>query len=70
MLTLQYESVDKEKVLPKLRQIIDRARADTRDLFKNPKYKGDDVVWFAVSGDTLGVHGHTVNRTSTQGEIQ
>lgn len=69
LLSLQYESVDKDKVLPKLAVIINRAREEVRQLFNDPSNKGKDVVWYTIATDTLKTHGHTIH-SQTKGELQ
>ena len=52
-LSLQYESVNKEKALPVASEIIHEANNKLRALFTDPKYKGEDVVWAGLVLDTL-----------------
>lgn len=52
-LSLQYESVDKQKVLPLMREIMERASKEVRSLFNDPALQGDDVIWTTLTFDTL-----------------
>lgn len=52
-LSLQYESVNKEKALPVASEIIHDANNKLRTLFTDPKFKGKDVVWAELVLDTL-----------------
>jgi len=52
-LTLQYESLNADLVLPELVNIYTETNQKIRELFSDPKNKGTEVVWAALVGDTL-----------------
>lgn len=51
--SVQYQSVDKEKVRPILRDIISRANAEARTALNNPANTGNDVMWVGLAYDSL-----------------
>ena len=52
-LSVQYESVNKEYVLPRMREICSRAAGEIRALLKDSQSKGSDVVWAGLVADSL-----------------
>lgn len=52
-LSVQYESVNKEKVLPIASEIVHDANKKLRTLFTDPDNKGKDTVWAGIILDTL-----------------
>ncbi len=52
-LTVQYDSVDKNYVMPKMKKILERANQELRELINSSKSKGKDVVWVGLSMDCL-----------------
>lgn len=52
-LSLQYESLNADKVLPELLNIYTETNQKIRELFSDPQNKGTEVVWAALVGDTL-----------------
>ena len=52
-LSLQYESVDLDKAMPKVREILQSASAKIREVLNDPSYKGKDVLWASMSSDSL-----------------
>lgn len=55
-LSVQYESVKSEVVVPKLREICIEANQKTRELMNAPESKGSDVVWAGIVMDSLAKH--------------
>lgn len=51
--SLQFQSVDKEKLRPILREIFVRANAEAREALNNPENKGQDVMWVGLAYDSL-----------------
>lgn len=56
-LTVQYESVDKNYVLPKLMEIMKKANKEVRELFTSPSATGDDVLWVGLAMHGLNTEG-------------
>jgi hypothetical protein len=52
-LSVQYESVDANKVTLKLRDIYIRANKEIRELFNAPENAGPDVMWAGLVMDSL-----------------
>jgi hypothetical protein len=52
-LSLQYDSVDLEKALPKVREIMEKASSEVRAILNDPAYKGKDVLWASMMADSL-----------------
>lgn len=52
-LTIQFESVDKEKVMPKLTDILREANAKIRKVMNDTDNAGQDVVWTGLIMDSL-----------------
>lgn len=52
-LSVQYESVNKEKVLPIASEIIHEANKKLRYAFTDPKNKGQDIIWAGMVVDFL-----------------
>jgi hypothetical protein len=52
-LSVQYESVDANKVTPKLRDIYIKANKEIRELFNAPENTGHDVMWAGLVMDSL-----------------
>ena len=61
-LTVQYESVDKEKVLPAMMGIMRDANQKIRELLQAPTSRGNDVVWAGLSADTIDKFTSTYNQ--------
>lgn len=55
-LSVQYESVKSEVVVPKLREICIEANQKIRELMNAPESKGSDVVWAGIVMDSLAKH--------------
>jgi hypothetical protein len=55
-LTVQYESVNAEVVIPKLREIYIETNQKIRNIFRDPNSIGKDVVWAGLVMDTLSKH--------------
>jgi len=53
-LSLQYESVDKDVVMPEVVNILKNANQKIRELLRSPSSKGNDLVWIGLSSDTIG----------------
>ena len=51
--SLQFQSVDKEKVRPILREIFLKANAEARVALNDPTNKGNDVMWVGLAYDSL-----------------
>ena len=56
-LSLQYESVNMETALPVIKDIMEKASAEIRVVLNDPAYKGKDVLWAAMSTDSLKKQG-------------
>lgn len=56
-LSLQYDSVDIEKALPKVREIMEKASSEVRAILNDPAYKGKDVLWASMTADSLKKQG-------------
>ncbi|MBX9697409.1 MAG: hypothetical protein K2X53_04920, partial [Alphaproteobacteria bacterium] len=56
-LSLQYDSVDLEKALPRVREIMEKASSEVRALLNDPAYKGKDVMWAVMAADSLKKQG-------------
>ena len=52
-LSLQYESIDKKAVMPKVVAILREARQKIRELLNSPSSEGNDVVWIGIAADTI-----------------
>jgi len=52
-LSVQYESVDMNRVTPQLREVYVRANAEIRAIFNNPENAGKDVMWAGLVMDSL-----------------
>lgn len=52
-LTVQYEAVNAKEIMPVVRDILIKANKEIRKAFKDPRYKGDDVVWAGLVMDSL-----------------
>lgn len=52
-LSVQFESVNKDKVTPKLRDVYVRANNEIRTIFNDPENAGPDVMWAALATDSL-----------------
>jgi len=52
-LSLQYDSVNLETVLPQIKEIMQNANAEIRAVLNNPNSKGKDVLWAAMVCDSL-----------------
>ncbi|EPZ50884.1 hypothetical protein M902_1246 [Bacteriovorax sp. BAL6_X] len=55
-LSVQYESVNTEVVIPQLRDICIEANQKIREVMNNPESKGRDVVWAGIAMDSLVKH--------------
>lgn len=55
-LSIQYESVNHEVVLPKMRKILIKTNQDIRELMNDPESKGKDIVWAGLIMDSLSRH--------------
>lgn len=51
--SVQYQSVDKNKVNPLIREIYKRTSAEIREILQNPSNKGDDIFWTGLTYDSL-----------------
>lgn len=56
-LSLQYDSVDIEKALPKVREIMEKASSEIRAILNDPAYKGKDILWASMTADSLKKQG-------------
>lgn len=52
-LSLQYDSVNLEIALPKVREIMQKASGEIRAVLNDPAYKGKDVLWASMASDSL-----------------
>lgn len=52
-LSLQYESVNAQHVLPKLLEVYKKANGEIREIISSPDAKGNDIVWAGMAMDTL-----------------
>jgi len=52
-LSVQYESVNREKVTPKLREVYVRANSEIRAIFNDSENAGNDVMWAILATDSL-----------------
>lgn len=52
-LSLQYDSVNLEAVLPQIKEIMQIANSDIRAVLNNPSSKGKDVLWATMACDSL-----------------
>lgn len=52
-LSIQYESVDANKVTPKLRDIYIKANKEIREVFNAPENAGPNVMWAGLVMDSL-----------------
>ena len=52
-LSLQYHSVDMEKVMPRLREICKKASEEAWDVLKDSDSRGNDLIWFGMVMDGL-----------------
>lgn len=55
-LSVQYESVKSEVVVPKLRDICIEANQKIREVMNDPESKGTDVVWAGLVMDSMVSH--------------
>lgn len=51
--SIQYQSVDKNKVNPLIREIYKKANAEIREVLQNPYNKGNDILWTGLAYDSL-----------------
>ncbi|MFP5492025.1 MAG: hypothetical protein ACLGG0_11025 [Bacteriovoracia bacterium] len=56
-LSLQYEAVNLEKVMPVLHEIMERANSEIRAILNDPAYKGKDIVWASMTANSLKKQG-------------
>lgn len=52
-LSLQYESVDANLVLPQIREVYLKANQDIRNIFNDSKNSGNDLIWAGMVMDSL-----------------
>ena len=52
-LSIQWESVDRKKVTPKLRDVYVKANQEIREIFNAPENSGSDVMWAGLAMDSL-----------------
>jgi hypothetical protein len=52
-LSVQYDAVNLEVVMPKAREIMVRANQELRELLNDPSSKGKDVLWAGLVMDSL-----------------
>ena len=52
-LSLQYDSVNLDKVLPKMREIYIKANQEIRELLKSPESRGNSIIWAGLVMDRL-----------------
>lgn len=52
-LSVQYDSVNMEVVMPKLREIMVKANQQIREVLNDPSSKGEDVLWAGLVMDSL-----------------
>lgn len=64
-LSVQFESVDKNKVLPELSKIIHESNQKIRIVLNDPKNRGSDVVWAGLAVDLL-----SANQSDSRGVVQ
>lgn len=55
-LSIQYESVNLEVVLPRLREILIKTNQEIRELMNAPESKGKDIAWAGLIMDSLSRH--------------
>jgi hypothetical protein len=55
-LSLQYESVNLEVVIPRLREILIKTNQEIRDLMNAPESKGKEIAWVGLVMDSLSKH--------------
>jgi hypothetical protein len=61
-LSVQYESVDLDVVVPKLRDICIKTNQEIRELMNAPESKGTDVVWAGIVMDSLSKHSDLLSK--------
>jgi transcriptional regulator with XRE-family HTH domain len=52
-LSVQYDSVNMEVVMPKLREVMVNANQQIREILNDPSSKGSDVLWAGLVMDSL-----------------
>jgi hypothetical protein len=52
-LSIQWESVDVNKVTPMLREVYVKANKEIREIFNSPENAGHDVMWAGLAMDSL-----------------
>ncbi|MAW06844.1 MAG: hypothetical protein CME61_01030 [Halobacteriovoraceae bacterium] len=52
-LSLQYESVNQEKVMPAVRQVLIEANYKIKNILNEETNRGDDIVWVSLLSDNL-----------------
>lgn len=60
-LSVQYESVNLDVVIPRLREILIKTNQEIRELMNAPESKGDDVAWAGLVMDSLSKHSSLYN---------
>ena len=65
-LSVQYESVNLDFVMPRLRDIYVKANQEVRELFMKPQAKGNDVVWAGMAMDSLSKHSTLYDQTKEE----
>ena len=69
-LSLQYHSVDMEKVMPQLREICRKASEEAWEVLKDSGSRGDDLIWFGMVMDGLFPQGTPpLKEETSEGEI-
>lgn len=69
-LSLQYESVRSDLVLPKVREICIEANQKIRQVMNDPDLKGDDIVWAGIVMDGLAKHNLQNGQTDNSKVLQ
>lgn len=52
-LSVQYESVNKEKVLPMIKEVLSNANNEIRMIVSDNKNQGNDIVWAGLVADSM-----------------
>ncbi len=61
-LSVQYESVKRDVVVPQLREIYIRLNQEIRSVMTAPESKGPDVVWAGLVMDSMSKHADLLER--------
>ncbi|MCY4644166.1 MAG: hypothetical protein OXB88_06060 [Bacteriovoracales bacterium] len=61
-LSVQYDSLNAEKAIPKIREVYTEAYKKIREIMSDSSLKGDDVVWAGMAMDSLTVFEKSINQ--------